>query len=87
MKISKESVKEAVVVVETFGEIEFDETDEKAAARMRLFLDQYKELCRAYGCVIVADGEDVEVAPSQELANEDDPWGVEEVTRNRGWKI
>ena len=64
-----------------------DETDPVATARIVAFLDEYKALCRKHGCLVVSDGEDVEICPVRKIAEEDDPWGVEEVTRDRGWKL
>jgi hypothetical protein len=68
-------------------EIEFDETNKKHAKRIKAFLKEYRALCRKHGCLVTSDGADVEVVPSKALANESDPWGVEECTRERGWKI
>ena len=68
-------------------EFTVDETDPEATARIGAFLDDYKALCRRHGCLVVADGSEVEVSPLRELAEESDPWGVEEETRDRGWNL
>ena len=68
-------------------EIPIDETDPMATVRIAAFLDEYKALCRKYGCLVVRDGADVEICPVREFAVEEDPWGVEEMTRDRGWKL
>ena len=56
-------------------------------ASIQAFLEDYKVLCRRHGCLVVSDGEAVEVVPNVALANEDDPWWVEETTKHRGWKL
>ena len=68
-------------------ELTFDETDPNLTARIKAFLAGYKVLCRQHGCLVVCDGEDVEVVPHRESAEESDPWGVEETTAARGWKL
>ncbi len=77
--------------MKTVREIEYeykiDENDPGAARRIAAFLVDYKAVCRKHGCLIVGDGVEVEVCPLRRLAEEDDPWNVEEETRLRGWKL
>lgn len=70
-----------------FGEFDMDETDPEATGRIVAFLVDYKAICRKHGCLVISDGEDVEVCPVRQIAEEDDLWGVEEMTRERGWKL
>ncbi len=64
--------------------------DKKTTAIIRAFLQEYKALCDKHGCMVVSEGEQVEVvhAPDQLHANlpEYDYHGVESVTADRcGW--
>lgn len=61
--------------------------DKNETERVKRFLEEYKALCKKHGCLVLSDGEEVEVSPDKHLATAPDPWGIEGTTISKGWDL
>lgn len=57
--------------------------------RVQRFFNEYKKLCEKFGCLVISEGEQVEIVLDEMVGDlKDGLWGVVETTNRRGgWGI